>query len=299
MFQLISKKIKFIIKSTAYYFPFLSPVLNKLMLLYLKLEYFLVFRKKSFIFYNLNKNIKIKLNKNSFLAKLVLNDFEYEELVFIEQLLLKDDVVFDVGANIGIYSLLCADYVGENGKVFAFEPVSATVKLLQENIKLNKLNNIVVCEKAVSSVSNERLKIYTNKDGFDAFDSVLKPFLISSEDIIIESVTLDDFIVQQNINISKIRLIKIDVEGWEFSVLQGAKKIIEMELPVSFLVEFNKEDTVKNELVFGFMQSYNYTWHTFDVPIKKLTRFTHKINIFNGNLIAVNDNFKQLYPNFF
>ena len=303
MFFLFSTKIKFLLRSIGYFLPSCSNISDYALKHYLKFEFSMLFLNRDYFIYSLNKNRKIKLYKNSFLTKLLLNDFEYEELAFIKQLLKEDDIVIDIGANIGLYSLLCSDYIGNNGVVYAFEAMDSTCQQLQENIVINDINNIVINNVAVSNWSNEKLTMYKHPNGYDAFDSLVAPLMETAAKITVSTISLDDFIAQDNVDESIIKLVKIDVEGWEFNVLQGAKKLIEKQLPIAFLVEFSKSDNAenisKNELVYNLLKSYDYDWFAYHVPRRKLLAFDFNAITKSCNLIAVNENFKQINSYFF
>lgn len=140
--------------------------------------------------------------------------------------------VIDVGAHIGYYSLLSAKLVGEKGRVFAFEPDPRNFSLLSKNIEVNGYKNIVLEQKAVSSESGitklyicEEASIYNRT--YDPGDG--------SKFIEVESISLDDYFKSRN---DKIDFIKIDVEGSEYSVIQGMINLLEKNINVIIVTEF-------------------------------------------------------------
>jgi FkbM family methyltransferase len=86
--------------------------------------------------------------------------FENDELTFLERYLKEGDVFIDVGANIGIFSLVAAKMVGATGKVISFEPTLSTFQRLNENIILNNFTNILPINAAGNK--NEEQTIYKN-----------------------------------------------------------------------------------------------------------------------------------------
>lgn len=116
----------------------------------------------------------------------------------------EDDVVFDVGANNGIFSCLAGLVVGNKGRVYAFEPLKKYADLIRKNVVLNNLRNVVVIEKALGE----------NK-GMARMDGIS----IVGEGGNIPVITLDAF-VQEN-KIEKIDFLKMDVEGFERKVFLG------------------------------------------------------------------------------
>lgn len=75
----------------------------------------------------------------------------------------KGDVVLDIGANIGYYTLIFAKLVGEDGKVFVFEPAPTNFSFLKKNVEINSYKNVVLVQKAVSNKTG-KLKLYLSED---------------------------------------------------------------------------------------------------------------------------------------
>lgn len=88
--------------------------------------------------------------KNSGVNGYWLGTYELEKQKFFEKTVKKGNVIYDIGANVGFYTLLAAELIGEEGKIFAFEPLPRNIFYLKKHIKINKFNNIVVIEAAVS-----------------------------------------------------------------------------------------------------------------------------------------------------
>jgi FkbM family methyltransferase len=127
------------------------------------------------------------------------------------------DKFVDVGANIGYYSILAGKIIGEKGQVISIEPVPSSAKILEYNTKLNNLRNVKIIQK-VAGEGNTSKTIYTPK-GFFGLSSVQN--LLYSDSCIVDGVTLDTFH-----NISDVKILKIDAEGLEYEILQGAKKLL-------------------------------------------------------------------------
>jgi FkbM family methyltransferase len=132
-------------------------------------------------------------------------------------------VVVDVGANIGYYTILLADKVGKKGKVYAFEPDSTSFDILEKNIKANKLENVVAIKAAAGSREG-KLELYKSEENLGDHKLYGK-----GKKEIVKVIRLDDFIKE------KVDLIKIDTQGWEPEVIEGAKEIIKKWKPVMFL----------------------------------------------------------------
>ena len=160
--------------------------------------------------------------------------YEKGTLDIIGKILIKGDVFIDVGANIGLMSIYAGIKVGETGKVFAFEPNPNTRKILEENIVLNKIQNIKVEGVALSN-ETKKSKIYDRWDVNRGGASLIKPEN-PSEEYDIEEIPFSDYFNTDQ----PIKLVKIDVEGYELEVLMGAQKYIsKAKVPPALIVEFS------------------------------------------------------------
>lgn len=146
------------------------------------------------------------------------------------------DVVIDVGANIGYYTLIFANLVGKTGKVIAFEPETKNFELLKKNIAINKLTNVVLEQKAVSNKTG-KVKLFLANSGIVGHH--INPKEGTENFIEIDSISLDDYL-QKNDFTTKIDFLKIDVEGAELKVLEGAKTILQNQ-NLKIFTEFNRE----------------------------------------------------------
>lgn len=155
--------------------------------------------------------------------------FEYETSAIFWRLAQRAKVFFDVGANMGYYSLLGAT-VNPELKVYAFEPVSEMRQLLERNIALNGFNNIVAEEMAITDetrmtqifVPSENITSASLNEKFHAKENR------SQREI--SGMKLDDYIAQKNIPMPD--LIKIDVETAELQVLRGMRSVLENADPI-------------------------------------------------------------------
>ena len=135
-------------------------------------------------------------------------------------LLAPGDVCFDVGANVGFYTLLAARIVGPEGRVVAFEPHPENVAALERNVQANGLSNVVVVPKAVSAASGE-----ARLAGGDRATAHLD----ADRGRPVETVSLDEFVAAWPALAPAV--VKIDVEGHELEVLEGARRTLEAGRP--------------------------------------------------------------------
>jgi len=186
---------------------------------------------------NMFKSTYVEINGHMFfLDKGDTTDFgvkEYEpgSIKLMKQLIKKDDIVIDLGANVGIYTLEYARLVGEKGKVFAFEPEPKIFNLLQKNIQINNYQNVTPIKKAViDKVGEEKLYVSDNLG-----DSVMYNEFQGKNPLNVETTTLNYFFKDFN---RKIDFIKIDCDGSETRILKSGKKLFEKNKDIMLLVEF-------------------------------------------------------------
>ena len=160
-------------------------------------------------------------------------NFEAKETRFLRSILQPGDVVLDIGANFGWYTLLFSQTVGESGRVHAFEPIPRNYEILRENCELNQAPNVVLNNLAVGAESGERDLYLPDTGASGAFQ--LHPYRKGYETFRCRVQALDEYVQQHGID--HIGLIKVDIEGAEFEMLHGATKVLEMKPEPLWLLE--------------------------------------------------------------
>ncbi len=160
-----------------------------------------------------------------------LGSYEYEKRIIFERTVREGSIVYDIGANVGFYSLLASELVGKKGKVFAFEPNPRNLYYLKKHLELNKVSNVQILEYAVSD-KNEIIM-------FDETESPSTGHISSKGNLIVNSVTLDSLTSDGKILLPDF--IKVDIEGAESDFLRGAINILKNSRPVIFLAVHTKE----------------------------------------------------------
>lgn len=195
--------------------------------------------KQEYVEKVVHPDIRMKLYFDSWLChSIYYGEFETGEISFLNTFLKPGDVFIDIGANIGLYALVAARCVGDTGRVYAFEPCSATYERLIDNVKLNRLGN-VSCHQLALSEKRHDSEMTVSLDGFDAWNSMARPTmgkLFTKETI--RCTTLDDFAYDHNL-VGCITMVKIDVEGWESRVLEGGRKTLSGKNVPILQVEFS------------------------------------------------------------
>jgi FkbM family methyltransferase len=134
-------------------------------------------------------------------------------------------VVYDLGANVGYYTLLSAVLAGPLGRVFAFEPLPRNLEFLRRHLSLNRIDNATVIEAAVADRSGTVR--------FEEDASTSKGRIAAQGTLEVRSVALDELVARERM--PRPDLLKIDIEGGEFLALQGARRILTESHPVIFL----------------------------------------------------------------
>ncbi|MEK7089739.1 MAG: FkbM family methyltransferase [Patescibacteria group bacterium] len=164
-----------------------------------------------------------------------LGSYELEKQTLFASFIKPGDVVFDVGAQAGFYTLLASVRVGSEGKVFSFEPFPENFKNVKKHLELNAIHNVSVLELAVSDRSGEI--------GFMAGTSTSTGAISDSGTIKVKTESLDNLVVSGRILPPNV--IKMDIEGAEVLALRGANTILEKYKPIILLathsVELKKE----------------------------------------------------------
>jgi FkbM family methyltransferase len=196
------------------------------------------------------------------LSRLIWNKFEKDETDYMCKVLKKGDVFIDIGSNIGLFSLIASKIVGDEGKVLCFEPSPLTFSRLKENVTINNFNNLDIRNLGLSDAIGE-LTFYVSNNGYDAWNSFSPSKDNKLELSINVPVSTLDFELNE-IDKSKIKLVKIDVEGWEKFVLQGAKDFLTNFNPI-VMVEFTEQNTFNSGYpvydIFDIMENFGYTWY--------------------------------------
>jgi FkbM family methyltransferase len=229
---------------------------------------------RSFV-YRLQPGVKIRLHCDSELCRLIhCIDFESTERQFVNAFLRPGDIFVDVGANIGLFTLVAAGRVGAEGKVYAFEPTKQTFERLEANVKLNGFTNTSLHRMALSDKAEE-MEIHRSMDGFDGWNTFGK--LEAGKDVAVEkvsSVTWDAFAQQHNLS-GRVTMMKIDVEGWESFVLRGGEAHFSRPDAPVLQVEFT-EDAAKAagstcRALYQQLEALGYRMHAFDPKTQQLT----------------------------
>ncbi len=170
---------------------------------------------------------------------------------FIRQALRPGDVFVDIGANVGYFTLLAGSRVKPGGRVLAVEPNPVVADLLEISLRQNQLTDIVtLVQQAVSNTSGQRLQLYLSNDQQNSGLSSLTPWVghlesgaLSASNVLdVETTTLVELVRIHRL--SRLDVIKIDVEGAEEKVWEGAEEVIRQYRPRYIICESSLDGPV-------------------------------------------------------
>lgn len=214
------------------------------------------------------KELKIKTNQTNYPTHLIFwqdyQNFEYTD-IFI-RLIKKMNVFYDIGANIGYYSLL-AEMENPEIKVIGFEPASGPLFYFKENIRINKFKNITIEDIALSEKTGE-ITFYEIKNKKYSYlehnlagegNAGSKTNNRNFVPVLVKTKTLDQYILEANEE--AVDLIKMDTEGTEHLILKHSTFVLERMKPI--IICETLYDTIEFELQsifekFGY-EFYNHT----------------------------------------
>lgn len=248
----------------------------------------------------------VKFNAGAYNPDTSLGTYEMPVQEILSQYLEPGSIFYDIGANVGFFSILGAKIVKSSGKVYAFEPEAKNAATLRRNAMQNNFDNVTVIEKAVSKTTGEEklwLREYCGSHSLASDDSefALKAtnkkdsssdntpqqaesvpsFLRIKECVTVETVAIDDLLEQQEIE--PPTLVKIDVEGAEINVLQGMSQTLKKYHPIIIyeVDDENQEGLLgKRKQVDDFLLAHGY-------EIKPLAESYREISWNVGHAIAV------------
>ncbi len=215
---------------------------------------------------------------------------EFEDMAFLLHFLRSEDVFFDVGANVGSYTILAAGV--RKSTTISFEPIPETYAMLKKNVELNQLHELVNCENKGVGKEEGQLNFIADEDTTNHIAIIGDVNSIS-----IDVVPLDSFYPQY-----KPALIKIDVEGFETEVLNGATNILADPTLKSVIIElngsgerygFDERKIHKKFLAAGFMP---YTYDPFRRKPKKLETYGNFNTIYIRDFEFVNNRLENSPP---
>lgn len=180
--------------------------------------------------------IRYELDLNELIDSEIYHNgsFEPDTATAINNLCRRGMTVLDIGANIGCHTFLFAKMVGVKGKVIAFEPTSYAFEKLKRNLQLNNFNNVIIEKIALTNENKDDQEIsfcsswpldYENRSGIHP----VHHGRVGGVDIV-SFVRLDDYMKKKAVK--QIDIIKLDVDGYELRVIEGAIETLRLHRPI-------------------------------------------------------------------
>ena len=202
----------------------------------------------------------MELDARDLVTQSILLDGIWEpESTHVVETLQEGDIFIDVGAQVGYYSLVASRRVGRTGRVVSVEPNPPTIERLQRNIRLNNATNVTIQQVACTD-TEKTLHFFQSNVANTGESSFSEKNAHSKREIEVRGVPLDSIV--RTLDLRRIDLVKIDVEGAELEVLRGMKESLAKYRP-KLIVELQKE-TLENlgaslEEVYEFFRANGYT----------------------------------------
>jgi FkbM family methyltransferase len=188
--------------------------------------------------------------------EIALGNFEPEETRWVAEYLKPGMTFVDVGANMGYFSLLAASRVGTGGRVIAFEPSPYCLGRLDEAVRDNEIPQMMI-ERSALAEKPGTLDLVVEHMGLHS-----PSFLAKGGDCrySVPVITLDSYI--ERVGITAIDMMKIDVEGFEPNVLQGAERALRQGIFATLLVELNEiwlgRNSWSSERLDAYIRSFGF-----------------------------------------
>lgn len=215
---------------------------------------------------------------------------DWEEFNLIGLYLDNNKVFFDIGSNIGFYSLWASKFIEQAGAIHAFEPDKKNFLRLTDNLKINQLETKVTINQKAVSDSNGPLDFSI---GLDGENHILMESIENATKV--EAVTLDHYCHTKNI--CCIDYLKVDVEGFELMVIKGAKSLLEHKKIKIIQLEINttlaNSKTTAQELI-NYLNGFGYFLCQFDVDKAQLMPIQYTIHrenyflVFDMDVLSLN-----------
>ena len=206
-------------------------------------------------------------------------EFSYGEIELFSQILKPGMTILDVGANIGAHTLYFAEVAGPTGSVIAFEPQRAVHQILVANLALNDVGNCRALQMGVGKAPGQAFIPAVDYAAAGNFGGVSLGGETSGDGETVAVVPID------GIGLDQCHFIKIDVEGMEEAVIDGAAGILRRDRPALYVENDRRE---KSESLIRRLQDLNYRlfWHL--PPLFNATNiYGNGVNVFPG-IVSIN-----------
>jgi FkbM family methyltransferase len=220
-------------------------------------------------------------------SAMIYGGFELAEHAFVQRFLRPGMTVLDIGAHHGLYTLLASKLIGPRGKVVAFEPSPRERKALRLNVGMNRCKNVVIQGLALGDKAGE-CDLYVVDHHETGCNSLRPPaFSGSISSVSVSVMSLDQWLSERHLE--SVDFIKLDVEGGELAVLQGAQALLQRRPRPVILAEVQEVRTqpwsYPAKEIIHHLSDRGYKWFSLstDGSVEPLDILAEK---FDGNFVA-------------
>jgi FkbM family methyltransferase len=205
---------------------------------------------------------------------------EYEDMAFLLHALQPEEIFVDIGANVGAYTILASKVIGSQS--IAFEPLPETIDRLKDQIQINRINSRVDIRN--KGVGDKKCQLFFTNNN-DTTNKVSLTGNLSNSSIV-ELTTLDI-----ELDNSSTYFLKIDVEGYEFNVIEGASNLLLSDAISAVIIELNGnglEFGFSNEIIHQKIIDFGFKPIRYNPKLRTVTE-SNSFNKNLGNTIYVKD----------
>jgi FkbM family methyltransferase len=236
-----------------------------------------------------NYGLSIQLNSKDLIDHKILFTGVYEKNTnnILTEYIKEGDLVIEAGANSGTETLLISRLVGNDGKVFAFEPVPHIFDKLSLNLKLNKISNVESHNIALGN-NNDKIPFQINSINHpnQGMGTKLNIDFKNGDTIYVKQRTLDSFWESNCFN-ENIAFLKMDIQGGEFDLLKGAAKVLTNNRPKIFLEASKSWSNL--EFIYDLLIKYDYSIFLVNGNLNKMIEIGPD-KLLEGNWLALQKN---------
>jgi FkbM family methyltransferase len=239
-----------------------------------------VLRKKIIVPWVADSKFISGIGETGLTGNLYTGFMEYEDMLFVLHALQPDETFVDVGANVGAYTILASKVVG--AKSISYEPLPNTVDRLKDQIQINRIDKLVSIQNKGVGESNGEL-FFTNNN-----NTINKVSLAgqTAQTTKVKVITLDG-----DLEKDRSYFFKIDVEGFEYNVIEGGRETLLSPQTSALIIELNGSGDAfghSNEEIHKQLVSLNFMPVSYD-PFNRLLKQLSSYNTNGGNTIYVKD----------
>jgi FkbM family methyltransferase len=226
---------------------------------------------KSFARRALPRRLQEYLRSHYLTRKVLAGKYVEPEMAILNSLVRAGQVVVDIGANVGYYTIRLSELVGSSGRVYSFEPITENFRILERAVKGKQLENVTTILAAVESKPGEGDMVIPIKDDFTGFyQARLGAESAAGTKQHVKVVSLDQ--LWSDGTLPTVDFIKCDAEGSELRILQGAIRLLRTKHP-SLLLEVQSQTGME---VFELLHGLGYKSFILNDELEEIAQFDPK-----------------------